>query len=156
MLTKKDSGWEFEYNEKDFSGGKLEFDIINASNGKVYAKKGDKFNALISKNLKTDSVKKLFIDDENLLGSFLSKDIFDKKSGIIFFESGDEVTKETLDFLNEKNIKVLEILKMNSNNQGSYIRDTFNADKNKNRNDAITEIYKILGTSRASNTRSCR
>ena len=35
-------------------------------------------------------------------------------------------------------------MKINSNNQGSYIRDTFNADKNKNRNDAITEIYKIL------------
>jgi DNA-directed RNA polymerase subunit beta len=143
-LTKKDNGWEFEYIEKDFSGSKLEFDIINASNGKVYAKKGDKFNALISKNLKTDSVKKLFIDSENLFGSFLSKDIFDKKTGIIFFESGDEITKETLDFLNEKNINVLEILKINSNNQGSYVRDTFNADKNKNRNDAITEIYKIL------------
>ncbi len=27
-------------------------------------------------------------------------------------------------------------MKINSNNQGSYIRDTFNADKNKNRNDA--------------------
>ena len=35
-------------------------------------------------------------------------------------------------------------LHINSNQQGSYIRDTFFADKNKNRNDAITEIYKIL------------
>ena len=37
QLTKKNNGWEFEYTEKDFSGSKLEFDIINASNGKVYA-----------------------------------------------------------------------------------------------------------------------
>ena len=35
-------------------------------------------------------------------------------------------------------------LNINSDKQGTYIRDTFFADKNKNRNDAITEIYKIL------------
>ena len=94
--------------------------------------------------MKSDSVKKLFIDDESLLGSFLSNDIFDEKTGIIYFESGDEVTENTFKFLKEKDIKILEILKINSNSQGSYIRDTFHADKNKNRNDAVTEIYKIL------------
>ena len=122
----------------------MDFDLINSANGKVYAKKGEKFNALLSKNLKSDSVKTLYIDEENLLGSFLSNDIFDKKTGIIYFESGDEVLRNTFKYLNEKDIKTLEILKINSNSQGSYIRDTFNADKNKNRNDAVTEIYKIL------------
>ena len=144
QLTKKDKGWEFEYFEKDFIGNKLDFDLINSVNGKVYAKKGEKFNALVSKSLKSDSVKKLYIDDENLIGSFLSNDIFDKKTGIIYFESGDEITENTFKYLEENDIKTLEILKINSNSLGSYIRDTFNADKNKNRNDAITEIYKIL------------
>ena len=143
-LLRKTNGWEFEYFEKDFIGGKLDFDLINSENGKVYAKKGEKFNALISKNLKSDSVKKLFIDDESILGSFLSNDIFDEKTGIIYFESGDEVTENTFKYLKDKDIKILEILKINSNSHGSYIRDTFNADKNKNRNDAVTEIYKIL------------
>ncbi|MFL2679523.1 MAG: DNA-directed RNA polymerase subunit beta [Alphaproteobacteria bacterium] len=143
-LTKNKDRWEFNYEEKDFLGGKLDFDIINASNGKVYAKKGDKFNAAISKNLKIDSVKKLLLDIEDLMGCFLSKDIYDKNNGIIFFESGEEISEETLKFLEEKNISEIEILKINSNKQGSYIRDTFFADKNKNRNDAITEIYKIL------------
>ncbi len=144
QLIKKDKGWEFEYFEKDFIGNKLDFDLINSDNGKVYAKKGEKFNALVSKNLKSDSVKKLYIDDENLLGYFLSNDIFDEKTGIIYFESGDEITENTYKYLKEKDIKTFEILKINSNSYGSYIRDTFNADKNKNRNDAITEIYKIL------------
>ena len=85
QLTKKDKGWEFEYSEKDFIGNKLDFDLIDSINGKVYAKKGEKFNALVSKNLKSNSVKKLYIDDENLIGSFLSNDIFDKKTGIIYF-----------------------------------------------------------------------
>ena len=73
----------------------MDFDLIDSINGKVYAKKGEKFNALVSKNLKSDSVKKLYIDDENLIGSFLSNDIFDKKTGIIYFESGDEITENT-------------------------------------------------------------
>ncbi len=143
-LKKNKDRWEFEYEEKDFLGGKLDFDIINASDGKVYAKKGDKFNAVISKNLKSDSVRKLLLDVEDLMGCFLSKDIYDKKNGIIFFESGEEISEEILKFLEEKKISEIEILKINSNKQGSYIRDTFFADKNKNRNDAITEIYKIL------------
>ena len=79
-----------------------------------------------------------------MIGSFLSKDIYDKKTGIIYFEAGDEITEETFKFLEEKNITRIDILKINTNNQGSYIRDTFAIDKNKNRNDAVTEIYKIL------------
>ena len=42
-------------------------------------KKAKSLMLLVSKNLKSDSVKKLYIDDENLFGSFLSNDIFDKK-----------------------------------------------------------------------------
>ena len=49
-----------------------------------------------------------------------------------------------ISFLNEKNINTIDILNINSDKQGTYIRDTFFADKNKNRNDAVTEIYKIL------------
>ena len=47
-------------------------------------------------------------------------------------------------FLDEKNINNIDILNINSDKQGTYVRDTFFVDKNKNRNDAITEIYKIL------------
>ena len=54
--------------------------------------------------MKSDSVKKLFIDDENLIGSFLSNDIFDQKTGIIYFEVGDEVTENTFKYLKDKDI----------------------------------------------------
>ena len=52
--------------------------------GKSMPRKVINLMPLFLKNFKTDSVKKLFIDSENLFGSFLSKDIFDKKTGIIF------------------------------------------------------------------------
>ena len=58
--------------------------------------------------------------------------------------AGDEITQNMITFLDEKNINNIDILNINSDKQGTYVRDTFFADKNKNRNDAITEIYKIL------------
>ena len=143
-LKKIKNGWEFVFNDNDFLGSKLDYDIVDSKSGKVYGKVGEKFNTLTSKNLKKDSVKKIFIDNETLIGKFLSKDIFNSKTGIIYFEAGEEISENTLNFLDENKIDEVEILNINSDKQGTYIRDTFFADKNKNRNDAVTEIYKIL------------
>ncbi len=144
MLTKKNDGWEIDYVKEDFSGSKLDFDLVNSANGKTYANAGDKFNIVTQKKMQDDSVKKLYVDEDTIKGKYLAKDIYDPKSGIIFFEAGDEIDENVLNHLKTNKIENVEILNINSNQQGSYIRDTFFADKNKNRNDAITEIYKIL------------
>ncbi|MBS91761.1 MAG: DNA-directed RNA polymerase subunit beta [Rickettsiales bacterium] len=143
-ISKKNKGWEFKFNEEELLGTKLDFDLVDSSNGKVYAKTNEKFNSLISKQLKDSSTENLYVENDFLIGKFLSNDIYDKETGIIFFEAGDEISDETLKFFEEKKIQTINILNLNSNKQGSYIRDTFFADKNKNRNDAVTEIYKIL------------
>ena len=143
-LLRKKNGWEFDYVEQDYLGSKLDYDIIDSKSGKVLAKYGEKFNSLIAKNIKKDGIKKVFIENESLVGKYLSKDIYDANSGIIYFEAGDEITDSLISFLDEKNIDNIDILNINSDKQGTYIRDTFFADKNKNRSDAITEIYKIL------------
>ena len=143
-VKRKNEGWEIDFNKDDFVGAKLELDLISSETGKTYASAGEKFNIVLEKKLSNDSVKKLFIDNDNLKGNFLASDIYDPKSGIIFFEAGDEIDDNIINHLFEKKIDEINILHINSNQQGSYIRDTFFADKNKNRNDAITEIYKIL------------
>ncbi len=143
-LKRKNKGWETNFNKDDYAGLKLEFDLIDSNSGKTYANTGDKFNILVQKKISKDSVKTIFIENETLMGKFLANDIFDSKTGIIYFEAGDEIDENTLKYFQEKNIDSFEILQINSNKQGSYIRDTFFADKNKNRNDAVTEVYKIL------------
>ena len=54
----------------------------------------------------------------------------DPNSGIIYFEAGDEITNNVISFLNEKKINNIDILNINSDKQGTYIRDTFFAYKN--------------------------
>ena len=143
-ITRKKDGWEIDYNKSDYTGLKLEFDIIDSESGKLYGNSGEKFNISIQKKIEENSVKKLFLTNEDIKNKYLAKDIFDHKTGIIFFEAGEEIDENVLNHLVEKNINEIEILDINSNQQGAYIRNTFFADKNKNRNDAITEIYKIL------------
>ena len=142
--THKDKGWEFKFNQNDYIGNKLEFDLIDSSSGKVIAKSGEKFNIVLSKKIEKIGLKNLIVEEATLIGKILAEDIFDEKSGIIYFEAGKEVNEEILKHLKENNHKFVNLLDINTNKQGTYIRDTFLADKNQNRNDALFEIYKIM------------
>ena len=144
VFTKSKIGWEFDYKKEDYIGSKLDFDLVDASSGAVIAEKGEKFNIVISKKIDQQKVKKLKCDNQFLIGNYLAEDIFDSKTGIIFFEAGEEVSEDILVHLEKNKIETIKILDINSNKQGSYIRDTFIADKNKNRVDALFEIYKIM------------
>ena len=143
-FVRKKNGWETDYIKEDYIGAKLPNDLIDSSSGKIVGNAGEKFNITLSRKIEEKGVKKLFISSEELEGKFLSEDIFDIKTGIIYYEAGDEINEEILSYLDKNNLDSINILDINNNKQGTYIRDTFLADKNKNRNDALFEIYKIM------------
>ena len=143
-FSKIKNGWKFKFKKEDFIGSKLNFDLINSEDGKVFAEKGSKFNIVMAKEVEKKGFKEAFISNEDIKGSFLAEDIFNKESGIIYFEAGAEIDDEIIDFLNNEKIEELKILDINNDKQGSYVRDTFFADKNKNRVDALFEIYKVM------------
>ena len=143
-FEKNSKGWTFDYHKEDYLGAKLDIDLINAEDGKVLANAGDKFNALIAKKIDSSKVKSLFVNSDHLENMFLADDLFNSDSGIIYYEAGDQINEEILEHLEKNKINELNVLDINSNKQGSYIRDTFVADKNRNRNDALFEIYKIM------------
>ncbi len=143
-FSKKNNGWETKFDRNDYMGLKLDHDLIDSNSGKVIAKLGDKFNVVTAKKIEESGLKNLYVSNAHLNGKYLAKDIFDEKTGIIYFEAGEEITENTINYFEKNKVDVVEILDINSNKQGSYIRDTFAADKNKNRNDAINEIYKVM------------
>ncbi len=144
VFKKNGKGWSFNYKKEDYLGTKLDIDLVDAKSGKILAEKGEKFNIVISKKIDELKVKELFVGKNQIENMFLADDIFDKETGIIFFEAGDLINEEVVEHLDKNNIEEIQVLDINSNKQGSYIRDTFLADKNKNRNDALFEIYKIM------------
>ncbi len=141
---KTNNGWKFKFKKEDFIGSKLNFDLINSEDGKIIAEKGSKFNVVLAKEVEKKALKEAFISNEDIKGNFLAEDIFNKENGIIYFEAGAEIDDEVIDFLNKENIEEFKILDINNDRQGSYVRDTFFADKNKNRVDALFEIYKVM------------
>ena len=102
IISRKNNGWEIDYVKEEFSGLRLDHDLIDSANGKTYAKSGEKFNIVIQKKLEEDSVKKLYIDNETIQGTYLAKDLFDTKTGIIFFEAGDEIDENVFKSLKRK------------------------------------------------------
>ena len=107
-------------------------------------KPGDKINYLSAKKLSNEGLKDILVSKEALYGKFLHKDvkISDDEGGT--FKIGTEINETIIQKILEASIHSLEISITNSINKGPYLLTTVLNDKNNNKDEAITEIYKML------------
>ena len=84
------------------------------------------------------------MSSEEVYGRFFADDIFNEKTGEVYFESGDEINEESLKRLNALNIKSFYISEIDGLNIGSYLRNTLIVDKNNTTNESIMDIYRLL------------
>ena len=105
---------------------------------------GEKINFLNAKKLANDGLKDILVSKDSLIGKFLHKDVKvnDKEDGI--FKIGTELNETILNQILEANINSLEISNTNTINKGAYLLTTILNDKNNSKDEAITEIYKML------------
>ena len=78
---------------------------------KIIISKGTKVNQKIINDLKKKNISNLTINEESLIGFFISSDIIDEKTGKIYFEAGYEIDEIFLQFLNDNKITKIDILK---------------------------------------------
>ena len=142
------------YYDKDLSKWKTKFvpdnykvknniseEIIDAKTKKVVIKSNDKLNFLIAKKLSNEGLKDIFVSNKSLIGKFLHKDV---KIGEDLFKIGTELNETIIEKIIEAEITDIEISRTNPINKGPYLLLTVFHDKNNNKNDSITEIYKVL------------
>ena len=141
---KNNYGWSFKEDLSFFKAKILNFDLLDSKNGKVIVSKGTKVNQKIINDLKKKNISNVTINEESLIGFFISSDIIDEKTGKIYFEAGYEIDEIFLQFLNDENINKIDILKSDNIEIGSYIRNTLQVDKARSREEALFEIFKIL------------
>ena len=79
-----------------------------------------------------------------MIGHYLSSDIIDESTGKIFYEAGFEIDEDFVNFINERKINKLDLLKVDNIEIGSCIRSTMQLDKARSREEALFEIFKIL------------
>ena len=142
----------YKYDEK-FLNGRQKFDpenyksknfseeVINAKNNKTIVKIGEKINFLQAKKLSNEGLEEIFVSNESLYGKFVHKDI---TVGNELFKIGTELNETIIQKMIDEKIFTVEISKTNAITKGPYLLQTILNDNNESKNDAISEIYKIL------------
>ncbi len=133
--------WKTKFDPENYKAKNFSEEVIDAKNNKVVVKKGEKINFLTAKKLSNEGLKEIFVSSDSLFGKFLHRDI---TIGEDTFKIGTELNETILNKIIEAEIKTLDISRTNSINKGPYLLLSLFNDKNENKNDAITEIYKVL------------
>ncbi len=133
--------WKTKFDPENYKAKNFSEEVIDAKSNKVVVKAGEKINFLTAKKLFNDGLKDIFVSNESLYGKFLHKTI---KIGEDEFKIGTELNETIITKLIDNSVKSIEISKTNSINKGPYLLLTIFADKNENKNEAITDIYKVL------------
>ena len=133
--------WKTKFDPENYKAKNFSEEVIDAKNNKVVVKLGEKINFLTAKKLSNDGLKEIFVSSESFYGKFLHRDI---TVGEDIFKIGTELNETIISKIIEADIKSLDISRTNSINKGPYLLLSIFNDKNENKNDAITEIYKVL------------
>ncbi len=141
--TKTDK-WKTKFNAENYKAKNFSEEVVDAKTGKVVIKLGDKINYLNAKKLANDGLKDILVSKDSLYGKFLHKDIKvnDEVDGT--FKIGTEINDTIIQKILDAGIHTLQISVTNSINKGPYLLTTILNDKNNTKDEAITEIYKML------------
>ena len=136
--------WKTKFNPENYKAKNFSEEVIDAKSKKVVIKNGEKINFLNAKKLHDDGLKDILIAKGFFIGKFLHKEIkvSDEEDGII--KIGTELNETLLEKILQANINSINVSVTNSINKGPYLLNTILNDKNNNKDEAITEIYKML------------
>ena len=140
----KTERWKTKFNPENYKAKNFSEEVIDSKTGKVVIKLGEKINYLNAKKLSNDGLKDILVSTESLFGKFLHKDIKvnDEEDGV--FRIGTELNETIIQQILDANIYSLELSVTNLINKGPYLLTTILNDKNNSKDEAITEIYKML------------
>ena len=137
-------GWQTVFDGEAMAGTKLLYDLVDADSGDVVAEAGKKVSPRLVRKLTEAGLKNILIQEEELLTRFLADDIIDEVTGEVFYEAGEELTQDVLDHFAALSVHELPLLAIDHANVGPYMRNTLAVDKNKSREEALIDIYKVM------------
>ncbi len=140
----KTEKWKTRFNPENYKAKNFAEEVIDAKTGEVVIKLGDKINFLNAKKLAIDGLKDILVSRESLFGKILHRDIKvnDEEEGT--FKIGTELNDTVIQQILDANIYSIHISVTNSINKGPYLLTTILNDKNNSKEEAITEVYKML------------
>jgi DNA-directed RNA polymerase subunit beta len=137
-------GWKTAFDAAPLRGVKLTADLVDAKTGKTVIKSGEKITPRTAQKLAEGGLKEILVPSEELVGRYLAADIINEKTGEVLAEAGDEISEDTIKAVTEAGIGEISTLHIDHINVGPYIRNTLAVDKNTNRAEALTDIYRVM------------
>ncbi len=132
--------WKIKFDPENYKTKNFTNEIVDVKNN-IVVKSGEKINFLQAKKLFNEGLKDIYVSNDYFYGKFLHKSF---KINDDEYKIGTELNETILENLIESGVNNILISKTNSINKGPYLLQTLFNDKNENKNDAITEIYKVL------------
>ena len=120
-------GWSTPFVSDGHQGQKLTRDLVDAKTRKVVANTGEKMTKRAARKLVDGGLKDVFLENNELLGHFISSDIINEETGEVYFQAGAELTEEMFATLAEEGLEDLSVLAIDHTNIGPYIRNTLMA-----------------------------
>lgn len=143
-FDKSSTGWKTAFLPEQFRGVKLVHDLIDASTGEVRSVAGTKITPRLATKLKSEGLNEWVVPNDQLLGRYMAVDVIDEKTGEIFVEAGDEITEAVLEAIDKAGVTALQTLDIDHVQVGPYMRNTLSVDRNKTREDALIDIYRVM------------
>ena len=143
-FDEKTNKWKTKFNPENYKTKNFSEEVIDAKTEKTVVKLGEKINYLSAKKLANDGLKDILISTESLYGKYLHRDVKISEEENDIFKTGLELNETVINKILETKIYTLTLSVTNSINKGPYLLNTILNDKNNNKEDAITEIYKML------------
>ena len=137
-------GWKTGFDPDRQRGAKLMNDLVNAEDGEVVAEAGRKMTPGFVRRLVDEGLRQLQVGDEDLIGQYLAEDLINEETGEIHLEAGDEITEEALAELMEAGVAGLKTLWIDHTHVGPYILNSLSVDRNRSREEALMDIYRVM------------
>ncbi|HLS69733.1 MAG TPA: DNA-directed RNA polymerase subunit beta [Kiloniellales bacterium] len=144
VYQRSKEGWRTPFDAEKLKGVKLTSDLVDADSGETVAEIGQKVTPRLIRKLTEAGLKEVLVVREALIGRYAAVDSIDEESGLVLMEAGDEITEELLDKLDEKGIDEIATLAIDHVNVGAYLRNTLASDRNRSREEALIDIYRVM------------
>ncbi|MBB5685625.1 DNA-directed RNA polymerase subunit beta [Sphingobium boeckii] len=137
-------GWQVPFVADQWRGQKPVFDVVDAKSGEVIFPLGQKISPRAANKAAKDGLEGLLIPTEEIFGRYSALDLINEATGEIYVEAGDEVSPENLEKLDKAGVDRIELLDIDHVNIGPWIRNTLKADKAEDRDQALSDIYRVM------------
>lgn len=143
-FVRGDGGWKIPFQAENWRGAKPMFDIVDASSGEVVFPAGQKISPRAANKAAKDGLSQLLIPTEEIFGRYSAYDLINEQTGEIYVEAGDEISAENLEALDKAGVDTIELLDIDHVATGPWIRNTLKADKAEEREQALSDIYRVM------------